>query len=639
MVFLIIFAFISMLLLSMPSNKLGHDTSYQVVNGRMKLHGWNLEHIKTLPLDGEWEFYWEQLLTPADFTAPNKNKPELTGYLQVPGLWNGKVFGQNEIPVFGYATYRLVVEGIPFRGVLGLKKGNARFSSKVYVNGKELLSDGVPAEKSAEYKSGNTPQLGFFSIDGGSVEILVQVANYEYLNSGIPVSLEIGSEDAMMHEYQKNNLLSLAVFAILWTIALVHLIFFCVAFAGGHKEYLLPLFSLFCFLFAIGNALADQRPLLLLLPDISFTIVFKMKDFFLSANFIVLIWIFHKFKSGLLSVRVAKLITFTYVASLVTVVVLPIYIYNRIYLLVMSCNSIILLVLLVRVILLYIRSGEGLLLFISILSVNLYSADAILFSLGFKTSSGFLQVYIMILAVAMILMLSMQYFSALRNLKHSVKRTQEAEIAFLRSQINPHFLYNALNSIASLCRSEPEKAEDVVVELSQYLRHSFDFKRMDAMSTLAKELELLDAYLYIEKTRFGDRLRVEYDIDETLHIPLPPLVLQPLVENAVRHGLMGNIAGGTVTISIKRCAQEAVFKITDNGVGMDSGKLGGLLVDNTKERGIGVWNINQRLKMLYNTEIIISSEKGKGTQVTFALPLNNDKIPKLKQVRKGGINH
>jgi sensor histidine kinase YesM len=623
----------------MPGGKSAQNSRFQAIHGRMKLQDWDMQHTKVLPLDGEWEFYWEQLLTPEDFLSQNESKPELTGYMQVPGLWNEKKFGGRETPVFGYATYRLVLEEIPFRGMLGLKKGNARFSCRIYINGKELLSDGVPAEQASVYKSGNTPQLGLFSIEDGTVEILVQVANYEYINSGIPVSLEIGSEDDIMHSYQKNNLLSLAVFAILWTIALLHLIFFFAAWAGGYKEYLLPLFSLFCFLFAIGNALADQRPLLLLLPNISFTTVFKMKDFFLSANFIVLIWIFHKFKSGLLSARTAKLISFTYVACLVTIVVLPINIYIRIYLLMMVCNTIFLLVLLVRSSFLYIRDAEGLLLFISILSVNLYSADGILFSLGLKTSSGFLQVYIMIFAIVMILLLSMQYFSALSNLKNSVKRTQEAEIAFLRSQINPHFLYNALNSIASLCRSEPEKAEDVVVELSQYLRHSFDFKRMDAMSTLAKELELLEAYLYIEKTRFGDRLCVEYDIDETLNLPVPPLVLQPLVENAVRHGLMGSIAGGTVTVSIKRREQEAVFKITDNGVGMDIDKLGGLLEDNTKERGIGVWNINQRLKMLYNTEIEVVSEAGSGTEVTFVLPLSNNTTRRMKHVRKGGINH
>ncbi|WP_277406755.1 sensor histidine kinase [Lacrimispora xylanisolvens] len=204
-------------------------------------------------------------------------------------------------------------------------------------------------------------------------------------------------------------------------------------------------------------------------------------------------------------------------------------------------------------------------------------------------------------------------------------RTQEAEIAFLRAQINPHFLYNALNSIAALCATKPQKAEEVVIELSQYLRRSFDFKRIDAMTTLAKEMELLEAYLYIEKTRFGERLQVEYDIDETINLPIPHLILQPLVENAVRHGLMKAIAGGTVIISVKRQETEAVFTIEDNGIGIEKERISGLLEEKPESGGIGIWNINQRLMMLYKKGLTIESEVLKGTRVVFCLPLTDIK--------------
>jgi sensor histidine kinase YesM len=102
---------------------------------------------------------------------------------------------------------------------------------------------------------------------------------------------------------------------------------------------------------------------------------------------------------------------------------------------------------------------------------------------------------------------------------------------------------------------------------------------------------------------------------------------------------MDNIAGGTVTVSIKRQKEEVIFTISDNGVGIEVGKLGGLLQENTNDRGIGVWNINQRLKMLYNIELKIVSEKGYGTQVTFALPLGNKQIRRRKFVRKGMSSH
>jgi two-component system, LytTR family, sensor kinase len=654
-------ATIGMLLFLLPSlfNEVQkQDSRLTAERGSLDAATWDFERNSVLRLDGEWELYWDELLTPEDFEGESPIVP--TGYMQVPALWNGKNLYGKQLPAFGCATYRLIIENVPFEGVLGLKKGNARFSSKVFVNGHLLISDGVPAHKAADYQSGNTPKLGFFKSESGRIEILVQVANYEYMNSGIPVSLELGKQDDMLYQHQRNYLLSLAVFIVLLTIAFLFIIFFTVARIRGVTEYLLPLFSLFCFLFAVGNALTDQRPLLLFLPDISFTMVFKMKDFFLSANFIIVIWIFHKYKNTLLTPWLAKIITYIYASYLIAIILLPIHVYYKIHQVVMVCNTVILLILLVRVVLLYIQKAEGLLLFVAILSVNLYSADAILFSLGQRTSSSFTQVYIMIFAIAMMLLLSMQYFTAIGRLQNSIMRAQEAEIAFLRAQINPHFLYNTLNSIAALCREAPDKAEEVVVELSRYLRRSFDFKRLDSMTTLDRELELLDAYLYIEKVRFGERLQMEYDIENGLYLSLPPLILQPLVENAVRHGLMKRAAGGTVSISIRCEGDMVVFTIADNGIGMEHNTLEQLLDENENRKkseytkkykylkksestkksinteenkniersGIGLWNINRRLKMHYGHGLMISSEIGKGTSVTFSLPLEN-KIGRL----------
>lgn len=632
-VFFILFAFLSLLFLSMPEKRVESPNTFHAVKGLIDLSGWDMNETKILRLDGEWEFYWNQLLIPQDFQTQISSFDKV--YMQVPGLWNGKFIKGEKLQAFGCATYRLVLDHVPAREVMAMKKANARFSSKVYVNGEELISDGLPAQTSKDYRSGNTPKLGFFECDSDKIEILIQVANYEYMNSGIPVSIELGSEDVMLHQHQRDLMLALAIFAVLLTIAFLYLIFFIVARMKGVKEYILPLFSLFCALFAIGNALSDQRPLLLILPEISFTMAFKMKDLFLSVNFITLLWVFHEFKNGLIPLRPTKIISCVYGGYLLVILTFPIYEYYKIHQLVMVSNTIILLVLLIRAILLFVEKAEGLLLFVSVLAVNFYSFDCILFSLGFKTDSGFSQVFMMIFAIVMIFLLSMHYLNAIRQLQTSVMRTQEAEIAFLRAQINPHFLYNALNSIAALCATKPQKAEEVVIELSQYLRRSFDFKRIDAMTTLAKEMELLEAYLYIEKTRFGERLQVEYDIDETINLPIPHLILQPLVENAVRHGLMKAIVGGKVIISVKRQGLEAVFTIEDNGIGIEKERISGLLEEKPESGGIGIWNINQRLMMLYKKGLTIESEVGKGTRVVFGLPLTDIKLAGRWNCKKG----
>ncbi|WP_407270113.1 sensor histidine kinase [Radiobacillus sp. PE A8.2] len=223
------------------------------------------------------------------------------------------------------------------------------------------------------------------------------------------------------------------------------------------------------------------------------------------------------------------------------------------------------------------------------------------------------------------------FFVALNEMiKETLKKNQQlqteikdAELAFLRSQIKPHFLYNTLNSIAALCIDQPREAEKLTLDLSRVLRSGFDFKQLEAFTTLENELELVNAYVNIEKVRFGARLSVIYDVDADMNIQIPQLILQPLVENAIRHGLMSKLQGGNLKISIKEKEAGSVisFGVEDNGCGMSKEKLGEILNSNKTKKGIGLANINKRIKFLYDQNIRIESEEGKGTKVFFEIPV------------------
>ncbi len=604
------------LALSMLADKaLAPDTVPSAVRGRLDAAPWDISHNPVIRLDGQWEFYWNQMLTPEDFAD---NALVSDGYLQVPSLWNGKIIQGERLPAFGCATYRLVIENVPFQGNLALKKVNVRFSSRVYVNGQELLSDGVPARTAPEYRSGNTPQIDFFKNTGGTLEIIVQAANYEYLNSGIPVSLELGQAEPLLRQHQQKNLTALLIFAVLCTLALLHLIFFFVTRDGGMlRNPMLLLFSLFCVLFALGNGLADQRSLLLLLPDIPFTLTFKLKDLFLSANFIVVLWIFYRFKEGLLSLRLTRSLSIIYGAYLAAILFLPIHVYYKIHVLVMACNTIVLLVLLLRAICLYIRAADGFLLFTALLTVNLYSADSILFSLGIKASSGFVQVYILLFAVVMIGYLAAEYRSTVAHLRFSMQQAQDAEIAFLRAQIKPHFLYNSLSVIAAQTTQEPKKAKDLLYDLTDYLRGSFHFETRDGRIPLSGEISTVRAYLSIEQARFGDLLRVEYDIEESLDAMVPLLCIQPVVENAVRHGIFKRTDGGGVLLRIRRENNLVVIRVEDNGVGIPQTQLESIRRGNSA--GVGLKNIQRRVGTNRGAGLEIESAEGVGTVVTIKI--------------------
>lgn len=212
---------------------------------------------------------------------------------------------------------------------------------------------------------------------------------------------------------------------------------------------------------------------------------------------------------------------------------------------------------------------------------------------------------------------------SLTRMKTSVQAARAAEISFLRSQINPHFLYNALNAIAELCIDAPDQAEQLILQLSSYLRRSVHFKHLDSLTSLHNELELIHAYVAIEQARFGSRLEVAIQVDDDVErgMNIPPLTLQPLIENAIRHGLMSRIRGGRVTLSIRNLNErETRFTIEDNGSGMTEQRIAEVFHSTDGARGVGLWNISSRLKLLYGRPLRLESAEGQGTTLTFDLP-------------------
>ncbi len=206
------------------------------------------------------------------------------------------------------------------------------------------------------------------------------------------------------------------------------------------------------------------------------------------------------------------------------------------------------------------------------------------------------------------------------QLKALVNDKVSTELLFLQAQIKPHFIFNALSVISSLSIREPEKAKELVLDLSDYLRGSFDFDSNDGLTTLSRELELVKAYLAIEQVRFKERLAFEIIIEESVDCMLPMLSIQPLVENAVRHGIMPLIKGGKVIISV--CDEGDVVKVSvsDNGVGMDEQMAERLLAREGKKGSVGLQNIHKRLVALYGRGLEIIGKSEKGTTVAFVIP-------------------
>ncbi|MFI7420625.1 sensor histidine kinase [Nonomuraea sp. NPDC049684] len=210
----------------------------------------------------------------------------------------------------------------------------------------------------------------------------------------------------------------------------------------------------------------------------------------------------------------------------------------------------------------------------------------------------------------------------LAELDRSRTLLMEAEVRALRAQISPHFIYNSLTTIASFVRTDPERARELLLEFADFTRYSF--RRHGEFTTLAEELHSIERYLTLEHARFGDQLQVTLRIaPEVLPVAVPFLCLQPLVENAVRHGLESRNGVGRITIIAEDAGAECRISVEDDGLGMDPDRLRRILAGEIAPTGgVGLANVDERLRQVYGDEygLVVETGPGAGTKVNVRLP-------------------
>ncbi|GBF76361.1 hypothetical protein PA598K_04827 [Paenibacillus sp. 598K] len=1010
--------------LSMVLDHSGQPDDMLVQEGVLDLSEWDMERAARIRLNGEWEFYWDRLLM--EERASGAPAPRLSpdAMVDVPGQWNGTRIGGRTAPAYGAASYRAVLRNLPQQGTYALKKLNIRFSSEIYVNGQRVISDGRVSREAEAYEAGNSPALAFFPYEGGELEIVIQVSNYDYANSGIPLPLLFGEPSAMLAADYLGKGLELSALAVMGALAIIFFISYAGARFYGNRDDALLLLGFICVAFGIYNGMVSERVISMLLPQMTFETFYKLKDIVSTVCISLLTFYFYRLRNRTISGSLTVLMMGMLAAYAILVVFTPISFYLGISVFFIGCYSLMIGWFLYKTAVLYISSRPverfgALLQYTTVLCVSLYCVDISLFSISLKSNVWSGQVYIVLFSILVLFLAVLRFFEAYRTvqamknqllrmnrikddflsntshelktplhaivnmshsllkgaegplsdgqartlgiiigsgrrltelvdelldyskmkysdiplykntvdlkasvdsilrihsfllhgkpvslvnqvpedfpplhadgnrliqilhnvvgnavkftergsvaiaasvregmaevrvtdtgigippdqleriflpfeqsgvrphhasgtglglsitrklvelhggtiraqsaagegacfvitlplaaadrsvvaesrqqeveplvaaaaadlaqtrypivaqgarpemilvvdddaanlqtmasllklegysyalvhrggpalalldrmpevhlavvdimmpdmsgyevllrlrerfspselpvlmltagnradelqlsleggandimakpfqaeellarvasltrLKTSVQEAKAAEIAFLRSQINPHFLHNALNAIAELCVERPAQAEEVTLQLSRYLRSCVQFRQLDSYTSLAQELEMVQAYVSIEQVRFGPRLQVVYEIDADVTMRIPPLLLQPLVENAIRHGLMSQVEGGSVTLSIRRILEEETrFTVQDDGAGMSQEQLAAALRAEGAAGGVGLWNIASRLRLLYGRSFRIVSEEGSGTVVTFELPM------------------
>ncbi|MEQ6378106.1 histidine kinase [Bacillaceae bacterium S4-13-56] len=590
-----------------------------------------------IELNGEWEFYWEKLLRPEDFNQQN----EEIDYTLVPGNWSQDLHG-NQYENKGFATYRMVINEIPNELYFGLKKSNIRNASKIYINGEIVLEDGHVSQSIEDSIPGNNSEIIYFELHDETAEIIIHASNHEYIVGGISKPILFGLQQKLI-SYQLQTIMF--EFAMLVVVFIVGIIYIILYFTSRHYRMMEPAtfaLALSCLSFGVMGGIYSERIITIIIPDLTLNSTFRFGHIVSALSVIFVLHVVNKINDDFLSNRLKTIISATFGLFILLVLILPLSLYLSTLNFYLFFVVGVFLWIWIKVFLMYfkkqdkgIEKVEHNTLIVAIFSVFLFWFDLMLYSIGIKADMGvaFFCMAIYSIALATLLIyrytlyykkseeLSKELLQTLDVLTERSNEVKENELAFLQAQIKPHFLFNALNVISSMILKRSDEAYELVLSLSDYLRAKFDFYNKEKWISIRDELGFIYSYLDIEQARFEERLKVDIQLNEDIDFVVPPLLIQPLVENAVRHGVNMKKEGGTVSIHITKIQQGHLIKVSDDGVGMTEEKIR-VILDQTFSNGdgIGLQNIQNRMHRLFGTGLQIESSLAKGTTISVIIP-------------------
>ncbi len=578
-----------------------------VKNGTLDLSEWDFENGGNVKLDGDWEFYWDQIIMPEEFAG---SSPQMTGAYPVPVYWT-KYDGLT-LPSKGDATYRLVINTAEQEEMLGIAAPELYTEYALYINGELLVGNGELGGTSFRFLD---PDSFMFQPSSEQIEIVLQIHNESHVHGGIGQSFVIGTPDKIFWK----DAVETAIDLILVGICLFAGTYHFVLFLYRRQDYKLLSFTVFCVAVAVRGLISNTTYIMDFFPELPFVIASRLVTVsipVLTAS--MLLYVNYMFRDTLPKWLIQFLVAVSILYALIVVITEP-YLYSTIffsYLIIPMITCVIVLYSAVRSI--KDKRREAGLYLAGILFIAAGTVNDILVYMQWIDTGYRLGVGLAGFAVIQSFIMAMQYARFTDERKRLYERLHETDLAFLQAQIKPHFIYNALSAISHMIGTEPKKAKALLLDFSDYLRGCFDFSNTSGLTTLSKEMDLAKAYLSIEKARFQERLNVEYEIEENPHVLIPLFCIQPIVENAVRHGLMKRVEGGTVKIKVWNEQGDTHIRVEDNGIGIPEDKIEEILSDRSSAAGLA--NINARLKLKFGTEMkIISRNKG-GTAVEIIVP-------------------
>lgn len=557
-------------------------------------------------LDGTWAFYWNRFIDPGMPFERNT-------LIQVPKIWNGTIIDNEPIDGQGYATYRALVKtSLPEDTQLGLRLFTFSSAYKLYINDSLIAQNGVPSQIQNEEIGEYRPQAVYFQVPGEEFIITIHVSNFSYARGGFWYSAFLGNAQSIadLHDSMMQRE------AFLFGAIMLALLFFTFQFIAFKKRAYLIQFALFCIALLLGISLIGQVTLMRIMPVDFDTMVLLWYSSDAWVFFLLFLFTHTLYKSKLSGLLLWIFLAITLIQQAVYLLT-PVVFYTKYFSDLATIVNVLIIAGTISSIITGIkRKHIGSWLTLSGLTVAAiaYVHDDLFWMNIIHSSFGEIHHF------GIMFFLLTQMAVQARIMYHENEEKMSAEFALRQAQIKPHFIFNALNTVISVSYDDVEKSRGLLRDFSNYLRFQFDFDNKGQMVSLKNEIELSQMYVNIEQARFGERLNVCFDTDADTGVMVPMLILQPIIENAINHGILHKQEGGNVTVTIKQLAGHCSFCVLDNGTGMDDNEIS--MAIEGKCKGVALYNIHSRLNRLYGKGLNISGSKGEGVKVCWDISLS-----------------
>lgn len=574
---------------------------------------YDLDNGERVYLSGEWEFFWDKHII-----SDIEKNPEPDAYVQIPSSWTTYEINGKHLSNGGRASYRIQLKNVSTSNDFVVSVPNLSGECEVFINGECVFSNrGVPDTDYSTVVESFAVPFSFEDGEAKNCEVVIELTcNFSGGLTAVPTlsTYESFRSREMGTLAQRYFYIGIIVF-----IAIAVMLLGILNKDVGGQFWLFVL----CFAFAFRMLITNEGYLVShgFFGDLDYEIMTSL--IYVSTYIIKLSMLMHLINVLGIRIRYSSLVG---IAGLFLVCAfVPYVLYDYIYMATsyMWLQSV---TYLLDVILIYEISKKIIeRKKFSVLYLVVYCAT----SAGIVIENFYINGYIshnvsFIMPMACMVFISsvvfvhfgdtVEAFRQARKTAELQKELGDINMTLMLSQIQPHFLYNALNTIKYLTKKDPKAAETAIVKFSSYLRANMDSLTEKEPIPFKKEMEHVQNYIHIEGLRFGDRLKVEYDI-ECEDFFVPPLTIQPIAENAIKHGINQRVEGGTLKISTYEKEKEIFILIEDDGVGFDINEQ-----KNDGRSHIGMNNIRTRLKEMMNAKVEFNSVVGVGTKVTITIP-------------------